>query len=392
MFYAWNLSTIDQKQRNDLRVSLTRWAIKSPSEFLLLLKKIFNCNDPQIQEDLASIMLGVASRLKDVEKIKELALWSIENIFNHLNIHRNIIVRQGFRAIVERAFQYGVISTNEIEKCRPKPMQTFAFLSLERNLTTTNQQECYPIVHDLAWYVIKKAYDDFLEYPTALGDGYKDNECPEAKALLDKYRFAYDDNDLFASNWGMAAGIAYISSLGLTRSEGNWHTQATHGSKSKVFTYEEKYTWLAVHYIQGYLSDYIPAKRWSGNREFITDYTQITDVPNPAVAVFDHDATFEKLKTNKDWIIKEVLSKELEIGIHVNQSITNWVNEEPVFDLEKWLSFDSTDFQIDEPNRKWLALYNDTSLHDSMQFCVTNFYSVACLIKKEDFPTLVKII
>jgi hypothetical protein len=392
LIYAWGLSTIDQELRNDLRVTLTVWAINNPSEFLLLLKKVFSCNDPQIQEDLASIMLGVASRLKNKERIRELALWSIENIFNHLDIHRNIIVRQGFRAIAERAFQYGVISNDEVKKCRPRPMQTFALIPLERNLTRTGQGECYPIVHDLAWYVIGKAYNDFLEYPSSFGDGVKDNDCPEAKALLDKYRAVYKDNDLFASNWGMAAGIAYIRNLGLTRTEGNWHTQASHGSKSKVFTYEEKYTWLAVHYIQGYLSDYIPAKRWSGNREFVSDYSQITDVPNPAESVLDIDKAIEKLKIEKEWIVKEVLSKELETGIEINQSITNWVNEEPVFDLEKWLSFDSTDFQIDEPNRKWLALYNDTCLHDSKQFCYSYFYSVACLIKKEDLPSLIKTI
>lgn len=392
LFCAWNLSTIDQKLRNDIRVSLAGWAIKNPSEFLLLLKKVFNCNDPQIQEDLASIMLGVASRLKDKEAIKELALWSVENIFNHLDIHRNIIVRQGFRAIVERAFQYDEISIDEVEKCRPKPMQTIVLLPLEINLTFTGQGECYPIVHDLAWYVIKKAYDNFLEYPSAFGDGRQDNDCPEAKILLNLYRTAYSDSELFASNWGMAAGIAYIRNLGLTRTEGNWLTQASHGSKSKVFTYEEKYTWLAVHYIQGYLSDYIPAKRWSGNREFVSDYSQITDIPNPAESVYDIDKEIEKLKIKKEWIVKEVLSKELEIGTEINQSIINWVNEEPVFDLEKWLSFDSTDFQIEEPNRKWLALYNDTNLHDSKQFCYSYFYSVACLIKKEDLSSLVKII
>lgn len=392
LVFAWGLSTIDQELRNDLRVSLTGWAIKSPSEFLLLLKKIFICNDPQIQEDLASIMLGVASRLKDKEKIKELALWSIENIFNHLNFHRNIIVRQGFRAIVERAFQYGVISNDEFEKCRPKPLQSISLIPLERNLTTTGQGECYPIVHDLAWYVIGKAYNNFLKYPSAIGDGLKDNDCTEAKALLNEYRKVYNDNDLFASSWGMSAGIAYMRSLGLTRTEGNWHTQASHGIKSKVFTYEEKYTWLAVHYIQGYLSDYVPVKRSSGNREFISDYSQIINVPNPAESVLDLDTIFEKFKTQEEWIVKEILSKEVETGIDVNQSITNWVNEEPVFDLEKWLSFDSTDFQIDEPNRKWLALYNDTSLHDSKQFCYSNFYSVACLIKKEDLPSLIKII
>jgi hypothetical protein len=390
LIFAWGLSTIDQELRNDLRVSLTGWAIKNPSEFLLLLKKIFNCNDPQIQEDLASIMLGVASRLKDKQAIKEFALWSVENIFNHLDIYRNIIVRQGFRAIVERAFQYGEISIDEVEKCRPKPMQTIFLLPLEINLTSTGQGECYPIVHDLAWYVIKKAFDDFLEYPSAFGDGVKDNDSNEAKALLNEYRAAYDDKKIFASQWAMAAGIAYIKSLGFTRNEGNWHTQATHGSKSKIFTYEEKYTWLAVHYLQGYLSDYVPVKRCSSSREFITDYSQITDVPNPAESVLDLDTAIEKSKIKKDWVVKEVLSKELETGIEVNQSITNWVNEEPVFDLEKWLSFNSIDFQIDEINRKWLALYNNTSLHDSKQFCYTNFYSIACLVKKDDLESLIK--
>jgi hypothetical protein len=392
LFYAWNLSTIDQKLRNDLRVSLTRWAIKSPSEFLILLKKIFDCNDPQIQEDLSSIMLGVASRLKDKDRIKELALWSIKNIFNHLDIHRNIIVRQGFRAIVERAFQYGVISNNEVEKCRPKPMQEISLLPLENNLSTSRQGECYPIVHDLAWYVIKKAYDDFLEYPSSFGDGLKDNDCTEAKALLNEYRNKYNDSGLYAYSWAMSAGIAYIKSLGFTRNEGNWHTQATHGSKSKVFTYEEKYTWLAVHYIQGYLSDYIPAKTGSGNREFVTDYSQITDIPNPAESVSDNDSPIEKLKTKKEWVVKEVLSKELETENEINQSITNAVNEEPSFDLDKWLNYNSTDFQVDKLARSWLALYNYTGLHDSKEMVYTSFYSVACLIKKVDLASLRNII
>lgn len=392
LIYAWGLSTINQKVRNDLRVSLTGWAIKSPSEFLLLLKKIFNCNDPQIQEDLASIMLGVASRLKDKDRIKELALWSIENIFNHLDIHRNIIVRQGFRAIVERAFQYGVISNDEVEKCRPRPMQTITLLPLERNLTVTGQGECYPIVHDLAWYVIGKAYDDFLEYPIALGDVLKDNDCTEAKALLKKYRTAYNDRDLFANNWGIATGIAYIRSLGFTRNDGNWHTQATHGNKSQVFTYEEKYTWLAVHYIQGYLSDYIPAKGGTGNREFISDYSQITDIPNPAESDFDIESMIKTFKEEKEWVVPQVLSKELETEINIKESITNWVNEEPVLDFKKWLYFDSSNFQVNEPNRNWLALYNKTGLHDSKEFCYSYLHSVACLIKKEDLPALIKIV
>jgi hypothetical protein len=392
LIFAWGLSSIDQELRNDLRVSLTGWAIKNPSEFLLLLKKIFNCNDPQMQEDLAAIMLGVASRLKDKERVKELALWSIENVFKHLDFHRNIIVRQGFRAIVERAFQYVVISKEEVEECRPRPMKNFTLLPLETNLETTGHDGCYPIVHDLAWYVIGESYSDFLEYPSSMEDNLIDNDCPEAKSLLDKYREAHDSPDLFGSNWALSAAIAYIRGLGFNRTEGNRYTQATHGTKSKIFTYEEKYTWLAVHYIQGYLADYIPVKRWSDHREFITDYFSLTDIPNPAESVFDLDITSKKLNTPKDWIIKEVLTREFETGATINKDIANWVNEEPVFDLDNWLSFDSTDFQIEEPNRKWMALYNHTNLHDSKEYCYSYIDLKACLLNKADLPALIRII
>ncbi len=392
LIFAWGLSTIDQRLRSDLRISLTGWAITNPSEFFLLLNKIFDCNDPQIQEDLASIMLGIASRLKDKEKINELAQWSIANIFDNLKIHRNIIVRQGFRAIVERAFQYNLISEEEVLKCRPSQMQTIDILPLERNLTTTSEGQSYPIVHDLKWYVIGKSYNKFLEYPSSLDDGLKDNDCSEAKILLDLYRKKYDDDNLFADSWAMEVAIFYIKSLGFNRLEGNGYTKATHGSKSDVFTYEEKYTWLAVHYIQGYLSDYMPAKSWSGDREFVSDYSQITDIPNPAELIVDVDAEIKNLELRKDWVVKEVLSKELEIGIELNQSISNWVNEEPTFNLENWLTFDSTDFQINEPNKKWIALYNGTSLSDSKKYCISYFNATACLIKNEDLPALIKII
>lgn len=384
LVFAWELSTIDQELRNDLRVSLTDWAIKCPSEFLLLLKKMSKCNDPQIQEDLASIMLGVASRLKDKMKIKELALWSIENIFNHLDIHRNIIVRYGFRAIVERAFQHGVISNDEVEKSRPKPMKSFSFLPLERNLTITVEGECYPIVHDLAWYVIKDAYDNFLDSSST--------DCPKSETLLNEYRKKYNDKSIVARNWGIAAGIAYIRSLGFTRTNGNWHTQATHGSKSKVFTYEEKYTWLAVHFLQGYLSDYVPAKHGLTEREFVKDYSQITDIPNPVESVIDSDDIVQRVKRQKKWVVKEVLSKELDTTIEIKDSITNWVNEEPIFDLENWLNFNSSDFQIKESNRKWIAIYNNTSLHDSKKLCYSSISITAFLIQKKDLPILEKTI
>jgi len=389
LVFAWGLSTIDQKLRNSLRVALTGWAIKQPNEFLLLLNKIFECNDPQIQEDLASIMLGVASRLKDKSEINGLALWSIKNIFNHLDIYRNVIVRQGFRMIVERAYQFDLVKKNELLLSRPKPTQTISLLPLKSKLNTIDRgDECYPIVYDLAWYVIEKAYDDFLEHPSVSRNTLKDNDCKEAKTLLDEYRKTADGNGLYANNWTMSVAIAYIRNIGFTRTQGNGSTEASHGSKSKIFTYEEKYTWLAVHYIQGYLSDYIPIKKLSGERVFVKDYTQITDIPNPAESITNIDEANGK----DDWIIKEVLSKELDTKINIKDSITNWVNEEPELNFKKWLSFDSVDFNLNDEDVNWLALYNYTSLHDSKEFCCSYIDIKACLVHKKDLNILQRVL
>ncbi|HZL10540.1 MAG TPA: hypothetical protein VFC65_11115 [Prolixibacteraceae bacterium] len=389
LIFAWGLSTIDQKLRSKIRVALTEWAIQNPSEFLLLLDKIFFCNDPQIQEDLASVMLGVASRLKKKKKTKTLAEWSLTNIFFNLEAHRNIIVRQGFRTIIERAFQYGVISEEKVKLCRPNPMKNVTLIPLDLDYLKSPKEEFYPIVHDLAWYVIEKSYHEFLEYPSATSGRNKSNDCNEAQNLVQKYWKKYNVKGLYAHGWAMAAALGYIKSIGFFRTKGNGFTDATHGSKSDVFTYEEKYTWLAVHYLQGYLSDYIPMKHWSDNREFVSDYTQITDIPNPSEFIFDFKEQERKVYKSKEWVIKEVLSKELDESIEIKESLTNWVNEEPDIKFENWLFFDSTDFKITETTRKWIALYNHTSLHDSKGLGYSFFDSKACLVRKSDLSSLI---
>lgn len=384
LIYAWGLSTVNQKLRNELRITLTEWAISSPNEFLLLLSKIFNCNDPQIQEDLASIMLGVASKNKDKEAITKLALWSLNNIFNQIDIHRNIIIRQGFRAIVEKAYKFRVISIEEVNNCKPKRINKIQLLPLDTNYLRNLQEESYPIVHDLAWYVIKKSYNDFLEYPFP----DQDNDCIEAKEVLDEYRKKYNNPNLFAHEWGMAAAIAYIKNLGLLRTSGNGFTQASHGQKSDSFTYEEKYTWLAVHYLQGYLSDYIPLKSFSNKREFIQDYSQLSDISNPSESIKNIDKISDRAIHKKDWIIKETLSKELIIEEDIKSCFENWVNEEPNLSFESWLCFNSGDFNLFDQTKQWLALYNETSLMDSNQLCFTSFEARGCVIKKDDFSVL----
>lgn len=178
--------------------------------------------------------------------------------------------------------------------------------------------------------------------------------------------------------------------MGFTRKKGNWHTDETHGSKSKIFTYEEKYTWLAVHYLQGYLSDNIPMKQWSEGREFVKDYSQLTNIPNPAESFLDKST--DRPKRKKEWIVKQTLSRELEAGSDLKFRIKNWVNEDPNLNFKSWLKFSSADLNLTKEKREWIALLNKTSLHDSKKIVYTLVDARACIIKKDDLHGLKKII
>lgn len=381
LIYAWGLSAIDQKVRNNLRISLTEWGIKQPEEFELLLNKIFFCNDPQIQEDLASITLGIASRVKNEGGIKILGVWALKNIFDHKDVFRNVIIRQGFRAIVEKAFQFNLVSKEDVEKTRPCKIDIndLDILPIESEYMNNQKRETYPILHDLAWYVIGKAYQGFLE---------KDSKYTQI--FFSKYEESYGSrfNKL---NWTMAVALHYIKNrLGLTRSRGNGTTEATHGAKSQIFTYEEKYVWLAVHYIKGYLADYLQfiSDDWHDTVTPLKDYTQIVTVPNPAESVKDLEQWYEKRMSSTKWIIKEELTKEIDDNNDLYLNISEWIDDKPAIDFSKWIEVDSKDCTLVGEN-KWITLQNITAIQDSQEYCYARLDIVASLINKKNLHQLI---
>ncbi len=389
LLYAWALTNIDQTFRNSLRISITEWAIKRPLEFLRLLDKIFFCNDPQIQEDMAAVMLGVAGHTNEKEILRRLAEWALKFVFADRESLRNVVVRQGFRAIVEKAHLTGAISEIEVERARPVPLHPVRVIDLQLNQINDADGESYPIVHDLAWYVIKDAYNDFLEYPSTFGDGVQDNDCPEAKSMLDLYRSAYQTPDLYAHGWAVAAATGYIRNiLGLTRTDGNDYTDKTHGSKSKVYTYEEKYTWLAVHYLQGYLSDYIPMDVSNKGRVWIKDYSKITDIPSPGEEVVIEETIDHLTREKSNWIIKEDLAPTVNISSNINKNISVWTDQEPAIDFARWLCCSDADFPQYGAGRDWLALYNYTALEDASHAGFAQLSATACLLQKDELEEM----
>lgn len=381
LIFAWALSNIEQGFREQIRNSLAVWALARPLEFLKLLDLIFANNDPQIQEDLSSVMYSISGYLRDNDAIQSLANWSLENIFSKKLLYRDVIVRQGMRPIVERAFQFGLIGLNEVEQSRPEIVQKIILIPLDTK-ALDGEEEFYPIVHDLAWYVLKKSFDGFLEYPSSMnGGGVRDNDSASARILLELYRRRENNNGIYAYTWAMGAAISFIKSLGFSRTKGNGFTDASHGSKSDIFTYEEKYTWLAVHYLQGYLSDYVSFQEFN-NERVLNDYSILSLIPNPA-----ESSIFQKYLINEEylplWVIKGKLVPERKLGENLTTFLRESIELEPKINFQDWINFKITDFYPTSDVRNFITLYNTTSVLDSNELIIGKITVTAGLIKKD---------
>lgn len=387
LVFAWALATLNQSLRERIRIALTGWALKQPYEFKLLLDKLFTCNDPQIQEDLASITLGIASKLKDNAAIQELAEWALTHVFPQPASHHDIIVRTGFRAIVERAFYVGTISEDKAKNARPRKVEPLEFIAVDKEAVINGAEQIYPIVHDLAWYVIKRSFDDFMDHQSVDQQTEPEDQAEEfLKAYLDHFRLEY----LSADGWAISAAIAYIKSLGFNRTvkNGNGYTDASHGAKSKVFTLEEKYTWLAVHYIQGYLSDYLPLE---SKQEYVDDYMKIVNVDNPA-ELLTSTILDETPDNEENWIIKEPLAPEMQELGTPDEQIKFSVESEPIIDFNNWILFNDKDFHDEGTEKDWLALFNYTKVHDSKSYITSSVDIRGSLIEKGQASVLLDLI
>jgi hypothetical protein len=81
LILAWSLSSVNNIYREKARLELTKWAVPNIDDFIKLLNLLFFCGDPQIQEDLASVMLGIVSHPDQPDSnLDGLAQWVYDNV------------------------------------------------------------------------------------------------------------------------------------------------------------------------------------------------------------------------------------------------------------------------------------------------------------------------
>ncbi|WP_324496229.1 hypothetical protein [Haliscomenobacter sp.] len=393
LILAWGLSALDNHARKHFRKELTKWGAANIPEFVKLLDLMFSCQDPQIQEDLTAIGLGIVSITRSTGKgLDKLAKWMIHNVFDpSLSCQiTNSVIRHGARACIERAFQLGEISFEDVLKAHPPYCNSHHLLPLD--LSTITEGNTYPIGDDLEWYVIKKSYEDFLEL------GEEENSNSITSNFLRPY-MKHCGIQMEVNEWAVAAAKAYILSLGFNLKDRYISTEESHGSLSKIMTLEEKYVWLAVHKIQGYLADFVPYKQWDELPKMLEDYSQIVHIQNPVakqmlltVNEVEKFGLAAKVVGESRWFVPEEIAPILVCkNLDLKEDLLTWVNTTQQPDFKRWI--ESEDFFIDPITNeiiKGKAIHGSLSLAEANIFGRTSLHYVCILMEEKIAPNFVK--
>ncbi|TCD18942.1 hypothetical protein EZ456_20820 [Pedobacter psychrodurus] len=384
LIFAWSLTSVDNLYRDYAKTQLTNWAYVNLAGFQSIMELLFNKYDPQLDEDLALILMGVAS-LQSVPtfEYKNLSEWILEHVFAPEAIIKikNATIRHGCRSFLERALMLGQLNNADLKNARPPYVKTFEYLPLDIGKATGSEDQRKPIVGDLAWYVIKYSYEKLLNY------GSESQNSP-TKKFLTLYNSRLKLN-LGPLEFAISAAIAYIKSLGWEDTGLSSFTGESHGSLSEISTYPEKYTWLAVNHIKGYLADYLPFQS-DFSKDKILDYGKFLTLKNPANDI-KNKTLFPEVRSA--WILPNVIASKLLLteNDHVVQ-LKAWVESPADFELKPWYEITSSTLKLMAdvvPRKKWLVLDNDTTVIEPNGYGRVSFKSKAFLIKESQFDALI---
>jgi hypothetical protein len=180
--------------------------------------------------------------------------------------------------------------------------------------------------------------------------------------------------------FAVGAAIAYIRKLGWNRETG----PASDGSGGWA-TFEEKYTQLAIHEIQGYLADRVSYKD-HGTEHRLTDYGRLFHIPNPA----DHDSALRYHYYHVDaqkWFIPEEMAEPLVFDSKADlKQIRAWTTTTFTPNFQKWIY--SSGLQLHGShtcNDNWAVLYSSTSFPEPNRVGRGRLRIACVLVDEEEF-------
>jgi len=376
LLYSWVLSTTSRPIRAKIKNELTRWALNDIGGFVDLLDVIFfSCNDVQIQEDLSAVIYGLSSLIDGNSlHIEELVIWIELNIYATKQIVKikNSTIRHGTRCFIERAYNLGFCSKDTYDLSLPPYIYNPAeLLSICENGVVTHSG-IFPIEHDLYWEDIKKAYSQFLYYDEL-------EMCATMKNIL----ILHNAQHMLPNEFFTRVALQFVLDLGWDKEDGYGDI----GSQ-QFMTFEEKYVWLAIHHIQGYLADRIFYER-NLDIGIPSDYIDVVNLHNPAHEEF---IKIEYLNINSvKWYIPDDLSPIIFSSPEkIKEDIKKWVINNYQYNFSKWVFPENLSLLREENKVKdrWFVLKSETRLSDPNKIGRAWLKTDCLLLDEENYNTL----
>lgn len=220
----------------------------------------------------------------------------------------------------------------------------------------------------------------------------------KAAKLLNHYIEKYDVPNLTSDQFILCAAYNYLIEQGWTKDMFLTHTSsdseeriigidsaihskfraATHGEKSGVMSFCEKYIWTAKNEILGYLADNLLCKDYNKPPFIVKNYNLLTDFPSTLQEISQIDPKEKRKHT--EFYLPENLSPEIE-GVVNEEAINLWMKNTPEPTLENWICL-----KDEKELAEMLALFGYHSLSNQTGG-ETNMWITSIIINKENLST-----
>lgn len=169
---------------------------------------------------------------------------------------------------------------------------------------------------------------------------------------------------------------------------------ATHGRMSSVMTVGEKYTWCAIHEIQGYLADRLPYYGYTDNgkeKYMLDDYSVLVDINNAFIGMQEIDE-FEIRNRNYPYMPNELVPEIDELVDDRPDNIKNWIDKAEFPDFKPWLISDNDTMMkvSDELIGSWTSIYNYTTLTERFTKSDSILWINSFLVKEDNYKIFIE--
>ena len=330
-------------------MKLIEWGIRNPQEYWKLFCVCHNSSDIQMVEDIFAIAYGVAlDQFVPDEYLVNSSKWMLENVFSETGLAKFIdaSIRYYAAGIVKIAISKGICDKNFYEKvCPPYHSYMIPTLRLSKEALKAKRMGGFSAIdYDLARYVLCDRFDYFFQRNSK----YR-NYNGKIQEFIDKYVAKYGIEKFSVDGFIISCAYQFLLDQGWNREE-FWnyedknncgvdvvirrtHSNATHGSMSKIMTVAEKNVWLAKHKIEAVLSDEMPYCKDFGTYKFIKDYSQLENFINPYQDYVNHKNRI----SHADWFNMELLANP-DFDEMIPEKIQEWIQEDSLLDFGKWLN------------------------------------------------------